>query len=275
MALLLISHNLGVVARCPIRLAAYSGSSWRLHPQPRSSSRSAAPVYPRLAGLGAEIGFPGYSERSPSHSWPIAPVGIACRCPFQPRRSQAFDACQQPPPWIEVAENHGVLCWLYQDGGQGGGRSMTKPLLEANGLTKVFPLSTTWLGRKQNLQAVTEVSLHLPACETLGLVGESGCGQVNPGPGTPGAADANGRDSHFCRKPLCHPEGAPAPTPAGDADRLSGPVFLPEPEDDYPANFGRAVCYPRPGQQSPAPGLERRTAARCGPAARGPAALSP
>ena len=58
---------------------------------------------------------------------------------------------------------------------------MTKPLLEANRITKVFPLATAWLARKQNLQAVTEVSLHLPAGETLGLVGESGCGKSTLG----------------------------------------------------------------------------------------------
>jgi oligopeptide/dipeptide ABC transporter ATP-binding protein len=58
---------------------------------------------------------------------------------------------------------------------------MTKALLEANRITKVFPLAAAWLARKQNLQAVTEVSLHLPAGETLGLVGESGCGKSTLG----------------------------------------------------------------------------------------------
>ncbi len=61
------------------------------------------------------------------------------------------------------------------------GKVMPEPLLTANLLTKVFPLSTAWLARRQNLQAVIEVSLYLPAGETLGLVGESGCGKSTLG----------------------------------------------------------------------------------------------
>mgnify|MGYP005853952127 CR=1 FL=1 len=58
---------------------------------------------------------------------------------------------------------------------------MTEPLLRAHRLTKIFPVSSAWLGPKQNLPAVTEVSFHLAAGETLGLVGESGCGKSTLG----------------------------------------------------------------------------------------------
>ncbi len=55
----------------------------------------------------------------------------------------------------------------------------TQPLIETLGLTKHFPISGRGLpiGRKRIVRAVEDVSLRIAPGETLGLVGESGCGK--------------------------------------------------------------------------------------------------
>jgi peptide/nickel transport system ATP-binding protein len=59
---------------------------------------------------------------------------------------------------------------------------MTQPLLEIEGLTKFFPIRSG-LFRKQvgEIRAVDDVTFHINQGETLGLVGESGCGKTTTG----------------------------------------------------------------------------------------------
>ena len=53
------------------------------------------------------------------------------------------------------------------------------PLVEVEGLTKSFPITQGIIFQKQigAVQAVVDVTLHIGRGETLGLVGESGCGK--------------------------------------------------------------------------------------------------
>ena len=55
------------------------------------------------------------------------------------------------------------------------------PILELDGLVKSFPVRKGFLGQKKLLHAVNHVSLMINPGETLGLVGESGCGKSTVG----------------------------------------------------------------------------------------------
>ncbi|MBS4196375.1 ABC transporter ATP-binding protein [Lederbergia citri] len=59
---------------------------------------------------------------------------------------------------------------------------MSEILLEVNGLKKYFPISGGFFGRKQGeIKAVDDVSFFVKRGETLGIVGESGCGKSTTG----------------------------------------------------------------------------------------------
>jgi oligopeptide/dipeptide ABC transporter ATP-binding protein len=62
---------------------------------------------------------------------------------------------------------------------------VSAPLLEVENLTKYFTLNGDMVsriaGKTQTLKAVDDISFHVNAGETLGLVGESGCGKSTTG----------------------------------------------------------------------------------------------
>ena len=125
MALLLISHNLGVVAQITDRVAVmYAGLIVEAAP---TSSLFARPQHPYTRGLLASVPKLDFQEKPQDlqaiHGQVPNLEDLPAGCPFQPRCAQAFEACRQAPPWIQVAEDHGVLCWLYQDDSRGGRQS--------------------------------------------------------------------------------------------------------------------------------------------------------
>src|SRR5690606_21691646 len=81
--------------------------------------------------------------------------------------------------------------------------SQTKPVLSARNLVKHFPVRSRGLVRRRigEVHAVCDVSLDLYPHETLGLVGESGCGKsttarllLNLIPATSGSVYYQGHD---------------------------------------------------------------------------------
>ena len=54
---------------------------------------------------------------------------------------------------------------------------VAQPLLQVNGLTKHFPVRGGLFAAKRTVRAVDNVSFSVAKGETVGIVGESGCGQ--------------------------------------------------------------------------------------------------
>jgi peptide/nickel transport system ATP-binding protein/oligopeptide transport system ATP-binding protein len=62
---------------------------------------------------------------------------------------------------------------------------MSAPVLEVRGLRKFFEIRRGWRRRVvSTVRAVDDVSFALAEGETLGLVGESGCGKTTTGSST-------------------------------------------------------------------------------------------
>lgn len=115
MGLLLITHNLGVVAQIAARVAVmYAGVIVEQAPTLDLFDR---PYHPYTQGLLASVpklDFHGPRQQLAAIPGQVPDLGtILPGCLFQPRCPVASSRCQQPPPWLEVAPGHQVSCWLY------------------------------------------------------------------------------------------------------------------------------------------------------------------
>ncbi len=120
MALLLITHNLGVIAEVSDRVVlVYAGRTVEYadthaifkhpkHPYMMGLLKSA----PRLDDVGERL-------KVIKGAVPTA-LNLPDGCRFHPRCEKLMDVCKVKPPRIlEVEKNHWVRCWLYDSEGKG------------------------------------------------------------------------------------------------------------------------------------------------------------
>jgi oligopeptide/dipeptide ABC transporter ATP-binding protein len=116
MAVLLITHNLGLVAERTQRVyVMYAGQIVESAP---TEALFAAPAHPYTAGLMAAVprldqprerlaAIPG--QVPPATAWPAG-------CRFHPRCPLAFDRCRvENPPLLPAGEGREARCWLAED----------------------------------------------------------------------------------------------------------------------------------------------------------------
>ncbi|MBL7183097.1 MAG: ABC transporter ATP-binding protein [Anaerolineae bacterium] len=117
LSILLITHNLGVVAETCDRVAVlYVG-----HVMEKGRARDIFKEmkHPYTQGLLAAIPRPG------SHGEPLQAIsgsvpsglGVFPGCSFEPRCPSAMEVCRQaPPPLVRVGEEHYVACYQFVEG---------------------------------------------------------------------------------------------------------------------------------------------------------------
>jgi peptide/nickel transport system ATP-binding protein len=115
LSLLLITHDLGVVAEMTDRVAVmYGGRIVELAPV---AQLFAAPAHPYTKGLLASIpgGEPGTRLRAIPGTVPaLGQLGAGCA--FAPRCPDRFSPCdRRPPELLQVATEQDARCYLYDD----------------------------------------------------------------------------------------------------------------------------------------------------------------
>lgn len=197
-SLILVTHDLGVVAgRADRVLVMYAG---RVVESGRVDEIFYSSRMPYSRGLMAAI--PRLDQRSlrlvPIPGTPPRPSSLDGHfCPFVDRCDFASDICRSTEPElisIGGSSTHRAACHFatdytvvpvtnadvrVDDKEAPGGFDRDNPVLAVRDLTKEY--TTHSRGRTSVVKAVNGVSFELARGETLGLVGESGCGKSSVG----------------------------------------------------------------------------------------------
>ena len=197
-SLLMISHDLSVVAGLADRIAVmYAGELVETGP---TAAVFGHPRHPYTQGLlqcvprldrprstrlrSIEGGLPDPHQERPG-------------CPFAPRCQLVMERCWAEMPALEVkAPEQSAACWAEVPPLEMAGPTVVTPvgisaattdglgdeLLRVQDLKVHFPIGSRWpLGQRTLVRAVDGVSFEVISGQTLGLVGESGCGKTTTG----------------------------------------------------------------------------------------------
>ena len=256
-AMLMITHNLGVVARYADRVnVMYAGKIVE-----RGTAREiyANPRHPYTLGLLRSVPRLDEPRRSKLEPIPGQPPDLSRLpggCSFAPRCPYVIERCRVDAPSLEpVGAEHLASCWVASELGKAVPCVTDELILEVRDLVKHFEIGGGLLGGAPSVvKAVDGVSFSIRRGETLGLVGESGCGKTTTGRcilqlerPTSGQIRLRGPRADGPRS------GRAARGAAANAGHLPGSVQLAEPAHDGGPDHRRAPrrAPDRPGAARP------------------------
>ena len=185
-SLLFISHNLAVIAKMCDRVGVmYAGE---LVEQGPAQEIFEQPKHPYTVGLLRCIPRRGHRKDHGRLDTILgflpSPGEVPTGCIFAPRCQLADDRClQEAPPMYDVSATHSSRCHYHEHAPELPRATPEDVILPAvsavAGLVlRLRGVSKTFTARGERVHALTGVDLDLHLGETLGLVGESGCGKT-------------------------------------------------------------------------------------------------
>jgi len=199
-ALIIITHNLGIVARYADRVNVMYAAN--IIEKGSADDIFLLPAHPYTNGLMRAV--PRLDEPRGTKLQTIEGLPPDLRmppqgCRFAPRCPHKLEKCEKPIALIDIGGGHEARCHRVDEIASGqlkvefpsGGavhsqaKIGSQPILEVKGLKKHFGVKAAGAGffssEMATVRAVDDVSFSIAQGETLGLVGESGCGKTTVG----------------------------------------------------------------------------------------------